>query len=414
MAPKHSKRSRGRAGSVWGRLYRGETSVDFVGRWRRWAAISGVVILVGLASLGIRGLNFGIEFVGGTAWQVQSPTLAVATVRSAISPLGLSSATIESLGSGSHRTIEIQDRLVGTGAGSAAIKAKVTSKLAAAAKVNPSAVSISDVGPTWGSSITMRALEALVGFFVAISAYIAFRFEWKMAAAALVAVVHDLLVTVGIYALSGLQVTPATVVAVLTILGYSLYDTIVVFDRVMENAKTLMSHGRMTYSEMVDLSVNQVLMRSLNTSIVAILPILSVLLIGAQLLGATTLEQFGLALFIGLTTGAYSSLFVASPVLAAMKEREPRYRLLAEKLAAKGHVRAILTPAAFAAGGGVPKRPTPVPSPAEAKDGSGSDTPDQPSTSRPEARPVPGWDPSHPPLTSKRAAPQSRGAKRRR
>lgn len=397
--------------SIWRRLYRGETNFDFVGRWRRWAAISAVVIVAGLASLGVRGLNFGIEFVGGTAWQVQSPTVSVASVRAALRPMGLGSATIEALGNGAHRTVEVQDRLTGKGAVPATLKAEVAAKLAGLAHVQPSAVSLSYVGPTWGASITYRALEALGGFFLAIAAYIALRFEWKMAVAALVAVVHDLAVTVGIYSISGLQVTPATVVAVLTILGYSLYDTIVVFDRVMENAKALMSHGRMTYSEMVDLSMNQVLMRSLNTSIVAVLPILSVLLIGAKLLGATTLEQFGFALFIGLTTGAYSSLFIASPVLAAMKEREPRYKLLAQKLAAKGHVRRILTPASFAAGGIAAAAPGSVDSGSATRAGDSS-AQRAPRTSADHARPLASG--SRPPATSKRAAPRARGGKRRR
>ena len=177
-------------------------------------------------------------------------------------------------------------------------------------------VSITDVGPTWGSQITEKAIMAVLVFFIVVVVYISFRFEWKMAIAALIAVIHDLLVTAGIYSLSGFQVTPDTVIAVLTILGYSLYDTVVVFDRVGENTKGLGASGRMTYEDIVNLSMNQTLARSINTSLVAILPVLSVLVIGAQILGATTLQYFGLALVIGLTSGAYSSIFIASPVLA--------------------------------------------------------------------------------------------------
>jgi len=339
-----------RSASPFARLYRGETAIDFVGRRRWWFLGSGLVILAGLISLAVRRLNFGIDFVGGTAWQVPAPRLSVSAARAALRPLGLGGATIEALGSGRSRTLEVQDRLAGvSGSRLATLKAEVTARLAHLAGVSVHAVSLTSVGPTWGSTITDRALIALVVFFVAIAAYIALRFEWKMAVAALVAVVHDLLVTVGVYSLSGLQVTPSTVVAVLTILGYSLYDTIVVFDRVQENAKGILAKGGMTYSDAVNLSENQTLMRSLNTSIVAILPILSVLVIGAELLGATTLKEFGFALFIGLTSGAYSSLFIASPLLAILKEREPRYRLLRERLAGRSQGPLLLTPAAAAA-----------------------------------------------------------------
>ncbi|HZD65629.1 MAG TPA: protein translocase subunit SecF, partial [Acidimicrobiales bacterium] len=260
-------------------------------------------------------------------------------------------ATIETLGNGSARTLQVQSQLAGTPGQQAATKASVSARLAKAAHVKPSVVSVSSVGPTWGSQITTKAIEALIVFFICIGLYITVRFEWKMAAAALAAVFHDLLITVGIYALVGFQVSPATVVAVLTILGYSLYDTIVVFDRVKENAQGLGATGRLTYTDTVNLSMNQVLMRSLNTSIVAILPILSILLIGAVLLGATTLQDFGLALVIGLTAGAYSSIFIASPLLALLKEREPRYRAIRRKLEARGEGSMLLTPAAVAAMG---------------------------------------------------------------
>jgi preprotein translocase subunit SecF len=217
-------------------------------------------------------------------------------------------------------------------------------------------VSVNDVGPSWGDEVTKKARNALVVFFVLITAYISLRFEWKMAMAAIAAVVHDIFVTVGVYSLSRFEVTPATVVAFLTILGYSLYDTIVVFDKVEENAKGLAAQRRMTYSDTVNLSMNQVLMRSLNTSLVAILPILSVLLVGAGLLGATTLKDFGLALLIGLITGAYSSIYIASPILAMLKEREPQYAGIRHRVEARGGS-AVLTPAAAAAAAGGDKVP---------------------------------------------------------
>ncbi len=211
--------------------------------------------------------------------------------------------------------------------------------------------------------MTNKARNALVVFFILISIYISLRFEWKMAVAALAAVVHDIFVTVGVYSISRFEVTPATVVAFLTILGYSLYDTIVVFDKVEENAKGLAASGRFTYSDTVNLSMNQVLMRSLNTSIVAIMPIVSILVIGAGVLGATTLNDFGLALLVGLLTGAYSSIYIAAPILAMLKEREPRYAGIRQRLTAKGGA-GLLTPASAAAlagggGGGTAGPPRP-------------------------------------------------------
>ncbi|MDA8196593.1 MAG: protein translocase subunit SecF [Actinomycetota bacterium] len=322
--------------SLWSRLYYGHTNYSFVKNRRRWYTISAIVILIGIGALFVRGLNFGIEFKGGTSWQVTNSSLTVSHAKSAISPVGLHQAVIVALGSGKNTTIEVQADLSRYPVSQrSTIENQVTADLAKAANVPQSKISLNDVGPTWGGEITSKAIRALIGFFIAIALYIAIRFEVKMALAALIAVVHDILVTVGIYAIVGFDVTPATVIALLTILGYSLYDTIVVFDRVKENVKDLVDSGKMRYSDGVDRSMNQVLMRSMNTSIVAIIPILSILIIGAEILGATTLQQFGLALFIGLTTGAYSSLFVASPILATLKEREAKYQQIATRVASK-------------------------------------------------------------------------------
>ncbi len=197
-------------------------------------------------------------------------------------------------------------------------------------------ISVTTVGPTWGSSITDDAIKALIIFFIVVAIYISIRFEPKMALAAFIAMIHDVLVAIGIYSIFNFQVTPDTVVAILTILGYSLYDTVVVFDRIRDNTRGIGSSGRLTYPQLVNLSMNQTLARSINTSMVAILPVLAVLLIGAQLLGATTLQSYGLALFVGLLSGAYSSIFIASPVLSMMKEREERWRAIAERLAKRG------------------------------------------------------------------------------
>jgi preprotein translocase subunit SecF len=330
--------------SIWHRLYHGETAFDFIGRRRRWFLVSLFVIIAGVAGLFARGgLNLGIDFEGGTAWEVKAPGVSVAEARDALRPLGLGDAKVQILG-GDKVSVQGETK------GEAGRREAVTRKLAELGKTSPANVDVNEVGPSWGNEISRKAVRALIFFFIAIAGYITLRFEWKMAVAALAAVVHDILVTVGVYALSGFQVTPATVIAFLTILGYSLYDTVVVFDKVEENTRGLASAGRMTYADTVNLSMNQVLMRSLNTSLVAILPILSVLVVGAYILGATTLEDFGLALLIGLLTGAYSSIFVASPILAMLKEREPRYASIRQRLQTRGGtVGAPLTPAAAAA-----------------------------------------------------------------
>jgi preprotein translocase subunit SecF len=329
--------------SIWYRLYHGETAYDFIGKRQRWFLVSLFIIVAGFVGLFTRGLNLGIDFKGGTAWEVKAPGVSVTQARDTLRPLGLGDAKVQIVG-GNKLSIQAE-----TG-GSVTKRDQVTQALAKLGHTTPSAVDVNEVGPSWGDEITKKAERALVFFFIAIFLYIMLRFELKMAVAAIAAVVHDILVTVGVYALSGFQVTPATVIAFLTILGYSLYDTVVVFDKVEENTRGLASAGRMTYADTVNLSMNQVLMRSLNTSLVAILPILSVLVVGAWILGATTLEDFGLALLIGLLTGAYSSIFVASPILAMLKEREPRYASIRARLATRGGTVGPLTPAAAAAG----------------------------------------------------------------
>jgi preprotein translocase subunit SecF len=329
------------------RLYHGETSFDFMGHRRIWFAFSGVVILAGIISLITSGLNLGIDFKGGVAWTVKANGVSVSAMRDTIRPFGIGDATIQTTGNG---FIKVSSKHL-----SQDQQANVTDAIAKETHTTAQQVSVNDVGPSWGKAVTSKARTALIVFFILITVYISFRFEWKMAIAALVAVVHDILITVGIYSISRFEVTPATVVAFLTILGYSLYDTIVVFDRIEENTRGLSASGRLTYSETVNLSMNQVLMRSLNTSFVAILPVASVLFLGVYFLGATALEDFALALLVGLITGAYSSIFIASPVLVMLKEREPRYAAIRQRLATKGGVPGpALTPAAAAvmAGGG--------------------------------------------------------------
>ncbi|MDP8988365.1 MAG: protein translocase subunit SecF [Actinomycetota bacterium] len=309
----------GRRRSRLRRLYHGQTEIDFVGRAKLWFALSGAVIALGLVSMLGRGLDLGIEFEGGTSWVVPG-SVATDDVREVMSSLGAADASVQTLGGEGGERVRVQ-----AAPDSVADREEVSRALAELAGTDPSEVQVTEVSPSWGSEITSKAQRALVFFLIAIALYITLRFEWRMALATLAALVHDILVTVGIYSLAGLEVTPATVIAVLTILGYSIYDGIVVFDKVDENVQGLGGAGRSTYSSIVNRSLNQVLMRTVNTSITALLPIASLLVVGSFVLGAVTLQEFALALLIGLGASAYSSIFIASPLLALIKEREPRW-----------------------------------------------------------------------------------------
>jgi preprotein translocase subunit SecF len=315
---------------LWGRLYHGETRYDFVGRTKLWFAISGVIIVAGLVALGLNGLNLGIDFEGGVVWEVPAGELSVEEARQELTDLGLPEAKVQVLDSDDGRVLRIQNESLG-----AEREQELVGIIAERAGVSSSDVVLNSVGPSWGDEISRKAFRALVLFLVAITVYVSFRFEFKMAIATLVALFHDILVTVGVYAIFGFPVTPATVIAFLTILGYSIYDGIVVFDRVDENTRLVSSTNRVTYSGMVNLSLNQTLMRSLNTQLTAMLPMLSLLVVGSLILGATTLEEFALALLIGQISGAYSSIFIASPTLAILKEREPRYRDVRRRIEAR-------------------------------------------------------------------------------
>jgi preprotein translocase subunit SecF len=374
------------------------TNYDFVGPTKRWFAISAVFILIGLAGLGARGgLNLGIDFKGGTAWEVKVQGKKATTdgARVAATSAGLLDPSVQILGGDTVRlearraTIEEQE--------------KVRAALAGYANAPESEVSINDVGPTWGDEVSGKAVRALVFFFIAIAVYLSLRFEYKMAIAAIAAVVHDILITVGAYAISGFVVTPATVIAFLTILGFSLYDTVVVFDKVEENVAGIGSTGRETYSAVVNRSMNQVLMRSLNTTFVAVLPVFSLLVVGAYILGAVTIKDFSLALFIGLLTGAYSSIFIATPLLAVMKEREPRFAAIRQKLGGRGSAVAAPAYAGAAAKGGAAPAPTRAPAVTPAED----EAPGSPASPRQPPRPVPTRRPGG-------AAPRPRQKRRKR
>src|SRR3954470_1866413 len=317
--------------SIWHRLYNGDTDISFIPRWRLWFAISGVVIAIGVVALFGRGLNLGIEFEGGVSWQVPVGSSSVDSMRGAVEKAGLPDATVQTVGTGNGERLRIKAEL-GEGDDADVIAKAIADE----AGVKVGDVAQQTVSKSWGDQITKKAQRALIIFLVLVSLYIAFRFEWKMALATLIALLHDILVTVGIYSVFKFEVTPATVIAILTILGYSIYDGIVVFDRVDENAKALGVSGNETYSDMVNDSMNQVLMRTLNTSITALLPIVSLLVLGSMILGATTLQEFALALFIGLASGAYSSIFIASPSLALLKEREERWQSVRTRLEKTG------------------------------------------------------------------------------
>jgi preprotein translocase subunit SecF len=315
-------------GGIAGRLYRGEVSVNFVRRQRTWYAISGLILLVSAAALLVRGLNFSLEFKGGSSFTFP-PTSSTSTgaISRVVSGVTGGDASVQYSASPSLHQWTVQ-----TAALSSDITQKVASALAQAFHLAQTSVSVQLVGPTWGSQITSKAVEALIIFLVVIVIYLSIAFEWRMAVAAFVALLHDILITVGVYALAGFTVSPTSVVGLLTILGYSLYDTVVVFDKVRENTAGLLTTQRSTYSDAANLALNQTLVRSINTSLTALLPVASILFVGAGLLGAGTLKDLALVLFVGMLSGTYSSIFIATPVLADLKERDPRYKDLAVKV----------------------------------------------------------------------------------
>ena len=323
----------------WGRLYNSETTIDFVGR-RWWGFIaSGTVVVAAVISLLFQGLNLGIDFEGGVAWEApvkNGLTIDSATAILEDNDIESRNAKVQTLGSGAGERIRLQvdDQ-------TAEVRGAVQKALADAAKVEVAEVSVASVSSSWGRSITIKAIRALLVFFLLVSIYIAWRFEWKMALAAIFALVHDLAISVGIYSIFGFEVTPSTVIAFLTILGFSLYDTIVVFDKVHENTNRF-GTSRVSYSDIVNVSMNQVLMRSLNTSVAAVLPVLSLLILGSGVLGAVALQEFALALLVGLLTGTYSSIFIATPLLAILKSREPKFRSLVGQRSLKGDMTTLM------------------------------------------------------------------------
>ncbi|MEY2975086.1 MAG: putative protein-export rane protein SecF [Actinomycetota bacterium] len=305
------------ADSALGRLYRGQTAVDFHRRRRLGLVVTVVLLLATVASLTTRGLDLGIDFEGGTSWDVPAATFGIAEAQSLLVDNGIETdgARLQLRESESGTIVKVQVSSVAEGEAE-----RLRAEFASAAGVTTDDVGLSVVSASWGADVTNKAIRALVIFILAVAVFISLRFEWRMALAAILAMVHDVVITVGLYSILGLVVTPATVIAFLTILGYSLYDTIVVFDRVRENETRFAGH-RVPYADILNVSMNQVVMRSLNTSISSLLPVISLLAVGAGLLGASALSEFALALLLGMATGTYSSILIAAPTLAWLKSR---------------------------------------------------------------------------------------------
>lgn len=314
-------------GGIAGRLYRGDVSINFVGRQRLWYAISGVIVLVSAVALWVRGLNFSLEFKGGSSFTFPATgNVTQGAISQQVTKAGGGDSSVQFI-SGLHQWT------VQTSTLTAQASSKVAAALEHAFGIAQSNMSIQVVGPTWGGQITSKAVEALIIFLIVIVIYLSIAFEWRMAVAAFIALIHDIVITTGVYALTGFTVSPTSVIGLLTILGYSLYDTVVVFDKVRENTAGLLTTQKSTYSDAANMALNQTLVRSINTSLTALLPVASILFVGAGLLGAGTLKDLSLVLFVGMLSGTYSSIFIATPVLADLKERQPEYRDLAAKVA---------------------------------------------------------------------------------
>ncbi|WP_157965334.1 protein translocase subunit SecF [Euzebya rosea] len=310
------------------RLLTGQANVDFIGRSRQFGLITLALIVISLAALGIRGLNFSIEFTGGSSFVEEGATqeFTVDDIEAALSDLGVTGAIVQIVADG-------EGAQVSTPAISEISGVDDLEVAAAIEELTGGDVSVSTIGPRWGDAVTEQAVRGLIVFLVLVIAYITFRFEWRMAVSAVLTLLHDVIITVGLYALIGFTVSPSTVIAILTILGYSLYDTVVVFDRITEDSEKLTSVSTVSYGQLANNALNNVLVRSLSTSITSVLPVASLLFVGANLLGAATLSDLALALFIGMTVGTYSSIIIATPMLVWLKEKDPKFAELKERAA---------------------------------------------------------------------------------
>ncbi|MGY1720403.1 protein translocase subunit SecF [Blastococcus sp. SYSU DS0552] len=333
---------RGGRGGLAHRLYNGEAGLDVVGRSRLIYRITAVVVLLCLLSMVFRGFNFGIDFEGGNSFRLPGTEQQLQEARAAAEDAGANVASAQVVGGNTLliRTSQLDNET----------ERAVVEEMAEAVGIAPQQVSPESVSAEWGQDITDQALVALAVFLVAVVLFLAVRFQPKMAVGAMAALAHDIVVTAGVYALVGFEVTPSTVIGFLTILGFSLYDTVVVFDKVDENTRDLERSARMTWGEAANLAVNQTLMRSINTSVIALLPVAGLLFVGAGLLGVGTLKDLALVLFVGLAAGTYSSIVLATPIVADLKEREPAQQALRRRVLARRSSAARADGAAVPAG----------------------------------------------------------------
>ncbi|WP_344407512.1 protein translocase subunit SecF, partial [Dactylosporangium fulvum] len=316
------------SGGIAARLYRGEAGVNVVGRRKVWFFVALIAIVIAVGSMVFRGFSLGIEFEGGNQYSVPVSVGTLDDVEKAFGDAGVEVKTGQTVGDSQYI---IKTELINDTARQTEIKDSIAQRF----NINPTQISDSAVSTSWGGQVTNKAALSLVIFLAAVLVYLVARFEWRMAVAAIASLLLDLILTAGVYSLVGFEVTPSTVIGFLTILGFALYDVVVVFDKVQENTKGITGSSTQTYSEAANLAVNQTLMRSINTGLVALLPVGGLLFIGAGLLGAGTLKDLGLVLFIGMGAAVYSSIFFATPVLAELKDREPRLQAHNARVAAK-------------------------------------------------------------------------------
>ncbi|WP_433869436.1 protein translocase subunit SecF [Saccharopolyspora sp. CA-218241] len=328
--------------SIFHRLYTGTGAFDIIGKRARWYVSLGLLVLICLGAVGFKGFNLGIDFEGGT--KIQMPAVGAQgpieddEVRASFEEaLGQPAETVQTVGAGDSQSIQIRTESLDAAEVSQVKEALFADlrPLDVQGQPNPAVISDSAVSGTWGGEITQQALIALGVFLVLVTVFLAFYFERWMAVAALASLLHDVVVTAGIYSLIGFEVTPSTVIGLLTILGFSLYDTVVVFDKVKENTRGLLSTTRRTYAEAANLAVNQTLARSINTSVIALLPVAGLLVVGSGLLGVGVLRDLALVQLIGMLAGVISSILLATPLLVDFKERDPKYREHAAKVLAR-------------------------------------------------------------------------------
>ncbi|MGW2300363.1 protein translocase subunit SecF [Streptomyces sp. NPDC001809] len=314
-------------GDLGARLHRGEVGYDFIGNRKIWYGLSILITITAIVALAVRGLNMGIEFQGGAVFTTPKSDVTVSQAQEYAEEASGHDAIVQQLGNGSLR--------IQVGGLDTAQSDKVRTELAEDLNVAEDKIAAELVGPSWGEQIATKAWTGLGVFMILVVIYLAIAFEWRMAVAALIALIHDLTITVGIYSLVGFEVTVGTVIGLLTILGYSLYDTVVVFDSLKEQTKDITKQTRFTYSELANRSINGTLVRSINTTVVALLPVAGLLFIGGGVLGAGMLNDISLSLFVGLAAGAYSSIFIATPLVADLKERDPAIKALKKRVLAK-------------------------------------------------------------------------------